>query len=227
MSRVATLLDLKTRARNLADVENDENISDALLTSLANRHLCKVYDALIDASPPDYYAASATLSVNAGNSLYALPVSFRSLLGVFVQRNATGGLRTLRPMPAGSRSSYSNPTGGSTVTLEFIPTPPTLVSDGDTFDGVSGFEELVALMMARDVMVKRQDDPSVLMSNIEEEKNRILIRSRHRDRSGPKRITYLGDERANGVSFFGGAQLACYRLRGDTIEFFESTGGWR
>lgn len=224
MSRNVSLLELRTWARQLSDTENDDNISDTELTALANRHLPEVYDRLVDAGPADYYASSSQVVTTSGLSEYALDNDFRNLLAVYV-RESSDERRRLQPMPHAGRGNYKAPSGAWTVDLEFIPVPDTLVDDADTFDGVSGFEELIANLMARDVMIKRESDPSVVMSNIARLEARIVSRARSRDKGAPRRITDL-DDASSPWTWTGGSKLSCYRLRAGNIELYENLGGW-
>lgn len=221
MARNVSLLELRTWARQLSDTENDPNITDAELTALANRHLTEVYDRLVDAGPADYYAASDQISVTSGTSEYALDGDFRNLIAVYV-RESSDERRQLFPMPHAMRGAVRAPSGSYTVDIEFIPAPPVLEDDGDTFDGVSGWEELIANLMAKDVMTKRESDPSIVLANIGRLEARITARSRSRDRGHPKRIVDMDD--AGGASpwgWTGSSRLSCYRLRAGNIEFFE------
>lgn len=222
MSRTATLLELRTWARELSDTESDVNIDDAELTALANRHLCEVWDRLVDASPPDYYASTAaSFTTSAGVITYGLPVGFRNLLEVNVHES-TDERRPLVPMPAGARGRYKAPTAEWTVSYDYVPAPPKLVANGDTFDGISGFEELIANLMARDVMVKRESDPGVVMANIARLEARITSRARSRDKGQPKRIVDLDDmSNVPPCGWSGSSRLAVYRLRGDNLELYE------
>jgi hypothetical protein len=225
MARTVTLSSLRTWARQLADVESDPNIGDAELTALANRHLTEVYDALVNAGPPEYYASSTTVTTVAGTTLYALPADFRTLLDVYSHESDTD-LRLIPPVGNWQRGRYVAPTGVWTCTVEYVPTASALVADGDTFDGVSGWEELIANMMARDVMVKREADPSIVINTIDRMQARISTRARSRDRGHPK---YTTDADAQAIHFpWGsstGSRIDAYRLRGDNIELYEPRGG--
>lgn len=227
MSRNASLGDLRTWARQLSDTENDPNITDAELTALANRHLPEVYDRLVDASPADYYAATVPMSTVVGVIETPLDVSFRNLLGVYVRESADDR-RPLLPMPLGARGNYKAPSAVWTLDVEIVPVPDPLVNPGDTFDGVSGFEELIANLMARDVMVKRESDPSIVMNNIAMLQARIVSRARGRDKGSPKRIVDT-DDFTNSPwpwgCWTGSSRLACYRLRAGNLELFETRSG--
>lgn len=222
-----SLLELRTWARQLSDTENDPNISDAELSSLANRHSSELWDRLVDAGPPDYAASTAPVITADGIIPYALPADFRNLVEVYVREDSAGKVRRLMPMPEGTRANYKAPTAVYTLDVEYIPTAPVLEDDGDTIDGVSGWAELVANLMARDVMVKRESDPSVVMNNVARLEARITARSRKRDRS-PKRTVDLDEVECprspwpytwNVVT---SSRLACYRLRAGNLELYET-----
>ncbi len=223
MARTVTLLEWRTWARQLSDTENDPNVTDDELTALANRHIPAVYDALIEAGPPDFYASSTTITTSAAQITYPLEVDFRALLEVHVVESSVHR-RPLRPMGSGQRGRHQAPTGAWDVEVDYIPAAPVLVDDGDTFDGVSGFEELVANMMARDVMIKRESDPSAVMSTIAMLEARVRTRSKNRDRGNPRRVTDLDEVYANEWPYAYGSssRLSCYRLRAGNIEFYES-----
>lgn len=233
MPREVSLGDLKARARQLSDTENDPNITDAELTVLANQHRMAVYDRLVDAGPADYYAATTTITTMDGIAEYPLEVNFRNLTGVYVRE--TGEVRRpLLPMPNGARANYKTPTGEWTIEVEYIPVPTDMDDDGDTVDGVSGFEELIVNLMARDIMVKREADPSIVLASIATMEARITSRARSRDKGQPKRVTDLDElwDRpypfgyAWGYGLGSSSKLSCYRLRGDNLELWESTGWW-
>ena len=225
MARTVTLANMRTWARQLADVENDSNITDAELTALVNRHLTEVYDLLIEASPPDYFASSTEVTTESGVIEYGLQADFRALLGVYVHES-TDERRPLTAMRTQTRGRYKAPTGEWTVTLEYIPAAPTLAGGSETFDGVSGWEELIVNMVARDVMVKRESDPSVVMATIGMLKARISARSKNRDRGAPKRIVDLDESCSSGWPWgTESSKLACYRLHAGNIELYEPLWG--
>lgn len=226
MARTVTLLELRTWARELSDTENDPNITDPELTALANRHLCEVYDVLVDAGPPEYYSESVTVAVSANSTGEPLEADFRNLLDVYVHDSSgSGRKRRLQPMPHGALGRYQPPSAAVTLTVEYVPAAPVLEEDNDTFDGVSGWEELIANFMARDVLTKRKHDPSVVMANIGRLEQRIRSRARNRDKGSPKQITDL-DEQQETHWWLITAKVQVYRLRGGNIEVYEPIAGY-
>lgn len=221
--RNVSLLELRTWARQLSDTEGDPFVTDTELTALANRHLTDVYDRIVDAGPPDRYASTTTFTTTVGVAAIGQLADFRNLVDVYVVQD---GLRTaLSPMRGGARGNYQAPTKVYTIEVEYIPAPDELVDDTDTFDGVSGWEELIACLMARDVMIKRESDPSAVMANIARLEARISSRARSYDKGHPKYVTDL-DDIADWRWSQGSPRAKCYRLRGNNVEVYESAWGY-
>ena len=65
--------------------------------------------------------------------------------------------------------------------VRYIPGPPVLVNDGNTLDGVAGWEEWAVLWAAEQMMAKEESDPSALIRRRAEltERMRILSGSRN------------------------------------------------
>ncbi len=222
MADTVSLEDLRAWARQLSDTENDPNVTDDELTDLANRHVPEVFDRLVDAGPPEYYAADVTVTTSAGAHQYALPANFRSLMDVYVHETSDER-RPLTEMPPGTRGRFKVPQATYTLTVEYIPTASRLVEDTDTFDGVSGWWELIAKLMARDVMIKREAYQGQLDAQIAMLQGRIVSRGRGRNKGAPKRIVDLDEVHAS-PSPYGWTRtsnIACDRLRGDNIELYE------
>lgn len=69
----STLLDLRTRARQESDTENDPHISDSELTTYINASRWELYDILITRFGDDYFSANATITTDGVNQLFPLP----------------------------------------------------------------------------------------------------------------------------------------------------------
>lgn len=221
MARATTLTNLRTWIRQLSDTENDDNVSDAELTALVNRHLAEVYDLLVDASPPDYFASTTQVDVEAGTTTYPIQADFRALVAVYVHESSDER-RLLLPMTEMTRGRYKAPTQDGTLTVEYIPAAPVLTSGAQSFDGVSGWEELIVARAAVDVMTKREADPSAALAKAQMLEARIKLRARNRDRGSPRRIVDLDDATYTPLyGWSGGSRLACFRLRGGNIEVYE------
>lgn len=220
MAAAVSLLELRTRARQLSDTEGNPNVTDAELTALANRHASDLWDRLVDAGPADYAASTTQITTDVDVIPYPLPEDFRNLVEVYVREGTTGQVRRLRPMPEGTRARYRAPQDEYTVDIEYIPTCTVLESDGDTLDGVSGWDELIVNLMARDVQIKRDGPTADVLNNIARLDARVTQRARKRDR-GPKFIVDADDAYAENPDYITTARLACYRLRAGNLELYE------
>lgn len=220
--RIVTRSQIRSRARQLANVESDPNITDSELNELLNLYLPSVYELCLLAGPADYYAASYTVSVTAGTSEYSLPSDFRALTEVMVVENADWK-RPIEPLRPRERGGYKAPSVDATVEIEYLPSCPIMSDDADTFDGVDGWDELISARVARDVIGKRKSDPSLVMAIIAETEKRIRSLSTSRDKFGGKKIIDVETE----YLWPRAIRIDAYRLRAGNIEFYESVYGMR
>lgn len=222
MSDLVTLVELRDRIRFEADMVNSTRVTDAQLTRLVNTHRFELYDRLVAAGPPDYYATTGAVTTIVGTVAYALPSDFRSLLGVF--RDATTTRRKeVRPLTDGHRASYDAPQAIESFTIEYVPVPVALVEDGDSTDGVSGWDELVVQLCARAILRRERRDTSAFDRAIDECRARVMAAAPKRDVTGPR---YIHDvEAADGAA--GYDDVAAYRLSAGTIQLYSiSTSVW-
>lgn len=84
-----------------------------------------------------------------------------------------------------------SPSGGFSTTIWFFPTPPSLVSGGDQFDGINGYEEFAVLHAARKLLVKQEqfEHAGVITQMLAEERERILAEIGSHDAENPPRVT--------------------------------------
>lgn len=208
----------QTRARaDMQSTSSQSFIPDAELNKYINQSLTELYDMLVSSGGQEYYESSSTFTTALNTDTYSLPSDFYRLLGVDVLINGTvpGQAVTLQPYMFNERNSYNNLYGGIygtyycmkyrisgglnirfipvpfpnlTVKIWYIPVCATLVADGDTFDGVDGFEELVVVDAAIKCLQKEESDVSVLMARKAELVARISAMSPYRDASAAERV---------------------------------------
>jgi hypothetical protein len=220
--RTVTLLQLRTRAKELADMVGSSFLSDDEWNDLANRYVTEVYDLLVQAGPPDYYSDDATITTVPGQLAYDLPDDFRSLENVRVLEPNLRE-RPINAMQDRERGFYTPVRSTWTVKLEYIAAPPLLEADDATFDGVSGWDELIVLHMAQTALDK-EETPHDLARKIEKMEARIRT-NRPRDRGAPRFITDLGaDERAT-FWWTQTSPVQRYRLRAGKLEIYEPLYG--
>jgi len=224
MARTVTRLQLVNRAKEMADLESSSFISDAQWQDAANRYLTEVYDLLVQSGPPDYYASTATFTTVVGTTAYALPADFRTSSMVYVVEDGVRR-RPLNAVQDRLRQSFQAPTGVYTIELEYIQNPPVLTSDSDTFDGVSGWDELVSALMARFALMKMEQDASGLQQVINECRARIRTCSSNRDRGGPRYISDIDDNDQMPWWRFSVSPISGYRIRGDNLELYAPAWG--
>lgn len=159
-------------------VDSDSTANAVSFDTLINGALAELFDVLVAARGHEYYATDADLSIVSGTSLYSLPTDFYELLsirlqwdpffieelkpmgvrertryemlvGIFergtpkayrLQGTQTASARTVEILPV--------PTRAVTARIRYIPLFANLTDDTATFDGVNGWEKLVALKAA-------------------------------------------------------------------------------
>lgn len=220
MSRSLSLLQFRTAAREATGTVGNTFIGDAWLTTRVNAHIADVWDRLVDAGPPERIAATETYTEVAGTPSVPLPALFRSFLDAYLVESS-GERIPLREMRGGTRGNYRAPSTSYVVEIEYIQTAPVLVDDGEAFDGICGWEDLIVKMMARDIAEKRDVSPDAFLADIQMLQARIESRARSFNKGSPKYVTDLDD-----VHFRRPWSLtpsvSTYRLRGENLELYES-----
>ena len=200
-----TLLQLRNRSRQRADMENSDFVSDSELTTYINGSIAELHDLLVASYGSDYFLSSHTLTTVAGTESYALPADFYKLMGVDVQINnsewssirpfnfnernrnqeltwGVAGGPNLRYRVMGSNIKLSpTPDTAASVKVWYTPKATELTAEADTLDDLNGFAEYVIVDAAIKMLQKQEDDVSVLMLQKENLKRRIEIMAQNRD----------------------------------------------
>jgi hypothetical protein len=218
MARNITLSALRSRIRERGEIDNNY-ISDAVLNDWINESLADLYDQIV-ATSSDYFLDSSNINVVSGTDAYALPATFYKALGVDV--NEGGQWFSMRRFNWGERNTFNvvsgqnqrtsgyrimggnlriipSPSWSSTVRLWFIPAPPKLVLDADTWDGIAGWEEFAVLDVLIKFYGKEESDPSVFIAQRDNCLKRIVSLATDRDEGEPKRVRDVYTERARSV----------------------------
>ena len=80
-----------------------------------------------------------------------------------------------------TRLRFDPDPGARSFRVWYIPEPPVLTADGDTLDGVAGWEEWAVLWAAEQMMAKEESDPSALIRRRMEMTQRIRTLSASRN----------------------------------------------
>lgn len=226
MARNVTLSDMRTRVRQRADAEADPHVTDSEITGLINNARTAFYDLLIGSAPPDYFRTSSTFSTANGTVAYNLPSDFYKLRQLYVI-DATGIYRPLEQVDEVARYSYRAPNAVCSMRLDYVPVPTDLSADGDTLDGINGWDEFVVLTAAIDIKNKKEDDASALIRKRAELQQRIESMA-PRDEGSPRHIIrrnhYGQGRRAWYIESAVQAQVHGYTLVGSTIEVYRFAG---
>lgn len=207
-----TLAQLKTRARERADMENSGFISDSELVSYINASVAELYDLLVSKYGEDYFVASPySITTTNNQDTYALPSNLYKLLGVDLQLDTSGNWVSLkrfefaeRNIPQiwdvkfvdfiryrlfGSNIKFSPvPQSAQSLRLWYIPLPTALANDSDTLDGFNGYEEYVVIDTAIKMLNKEESDSTLLMAEKAAMKLRIEQMAEGRDAGQPSKI---------------------------------------
>lgn len=213
----STLLQLKTRARELSDMEDSLFISDSELTSYINQSALELYDLLV-ASFEDYYLdVSANLTVASGQDSITVPANLYKLRGVDYLVGGSGDQwQDLKPFSFQDRNTansnlvqpgYYSTTGiryrlqASTIKLTpadqasgtyrvwYVPKMTQMTLDTDTLpDHLDAWDEYVVVDAAIKMLQKEESSTSALDNMKANLKKRIEGMSRNRDSAHPEVI---------------------------------------
>lgn len=220
MARSFTRAQIRTRALFLAELDTATNYAPtANVNDLINAHVAMTWAEIVEAGPPADYAASTNAYAASSAATQTLPADFMRETLVLLHDGTQR--RPLVLMEDFARGRHQAPTSSYTITLEYVPTAPTWTgadSGSQTFDGIAGFEELICIRVARDLLIRGKRDVSALMALEAAERARIATRG-HRKRGGPR---YLRDVDAAYVSPYPTTvTVSSYRIRGENIELYE------
>lgn len=215
MARSQTLQQILDRARFTADMRNSPFVSDATALMLLNDVWPKLYDELVQADA-NYYATSETFSISSGTQVYDLPTDFYKILGVDFSVDGQQTFFTLYPFNEGERNTGFN-TGNlpaGTIRLRYVPAPVEFTSLSDSIDGIAGWDRMLSLLLAIDMLDAEESNTDRVYRKYQEEVARIRAMAPNRDMGSPATVTDVYQSSINAAY-----NSVRYRMYGDTIEF--------
>jgi hypothetical protein len=206
MARNRTLAELQQEVYELADVDL-AYIDEPQMTRMINASLAELYD-LVVASNKDHYAESANISVVSGTDSYTLAADHYRLVGVDVydggawhlmkrfnlhernqlQDSEASDVNTSYRVVGGALKLRPTPTWSGTVRVWYIPAPPQLSLDTDTWDGISGWEQYVVIDCCLKLGRKQKEDVTELVAEKTALAGRIRGLSADMDDNEPDRV---------------------------------------
>ena len=215
---LVTLESLRTQARQRADQEFSSFISDSEANQMINASARELYD-LLTSVYDDYYFTTLNFTVGPSSNTFALPADFYKLRGVdevvTSQQNVT-----VLPYEWTERNLYISLINQRNLRLYYIPQMPELVNDTDTFDGINGFEQYIVADVARKMLIKEESDPSAMMAEKAELKQRILGMGQNRNAGDANRIPDVN--RRDAWIIYSYPQRLRYRLQGNSLAFVQT-----
>lgn len=227
MAAGVTLAQLRTDARLFADQRDSGAgptifISDVELTRLTNLKIRELFDMLIEARGGDYYATEAVINIVPATARYDLPLNFYQLLSVtlewapqrFELLFPVGTMRQRLPLQnyqqwserdakgyklrASQIEFLPTPTSAVVCRLQYVPTFVDLVADGDVFDGINGWEKMVSVGVALEMLAIEKRSNGKLEQAYAEQMKRIETMKSERDAEAPKEVVDVMPEGAGG-----------------------------
>ncbi len=216
MARTATRLQIRDDARAHSDTVSSTHTTDTQLNRWINQELAALWDILV-AADVDRYVKTYQFTATSGTTSYTLPSDFYKPRGLdrvigddrvsidewqFHERNrysTTTGTPDdysdvrYRIMGQGidgtdARIRFEGDPGSYTYELWYVQAPQTLDADGDTFDGVAGWEDWIAYSVAIRILNREESDPTMLLQERAQIERRIANMATGRASGSPPRI---------------------------------------
>ena len=218
MASSVTLAQIRTGARLYADqrpggADGTKFIGDGELNLLVNSKAKELYDLLVEARGSEYYATEAVVNIVGGTSRYDLPSDFYQLDSVTLEWSDQDhelmfpvGSTRLRIAYESTWHKWSRydakayrlrasqlevlpvPTSDVTCRLQYVPVYVDMVNDTDTFDGINGWEKMLMLGVAIEMLAIDKRTNGTLASAYGEQLARINDMKTERDAEAPKQI---------------------------------------
>jgi len=213
-----TLLELRTQARQLADMVDNNFVGDTELTNYVNFAVAELHDILVQTGA-DYFLSETTSSTVSGQSDYALPADFYKIRGVDAKLNGQNWLN-LRPFNFNERNRYEDfgawtllgiasvryrvmgtnikftpiPDSNIDYRLYYVPVATKLSADTDTLNDVNQYSDIVIISAAIKMLLKEESDVSMLAAEKQRLIQKIEQDAKERDMAQPESISDIHAE---------------------------------
>lgn len=221
---MTTLLQLRDRSKQRANMENSEFVSDSEWNSYINYSISELRDILISKVGNDYFASSTSISLLANQDTYALPSDFYKLLWAEILGN-DGYYYKMKRFEVTERNYGRSPLNyyitdlkyrlrndsivfnnqnystANTVRVWYTPVFTALSLDADVLNGFNGWDEFVILKSARKALVKEETPTGELDQELAVMYARLETMGDNRDQGEPMRV-YDNEKRYYGGAYY-------------------------
>jgi len=224
MANTTTLLQLRTRALDYADMTGSGFPVTAHVTDYVNDALAELHDVLVN-TYDDYFLKTDSITIVAGTETYALPTDFYKARKLWF---LSGNRRF--PIPSFSLDEVSgcrtSPLSGGSAELWYVPQMTKLSADGDVVDSVLpyGWEDFAALHAAHRLLIREESVEHAQLIGAEKAKilQRIVALAEPRDTGDPEGIAdYYGRWSDPRASLHADERHYRYRILGDNVHLIE------
>jgi len=219
-----TLAELKTAARERADMEDSQFVTDSELLFYINSSIAELHDILIQSYGQDYYIKSTIFTTANAADEYSLDTiipskDFYKMRGVdakitasqwftlkafnFNERNKfqdsgsynlQGTVNTRYRMVGNALHFAPRPDDNTEIRLWYIPLATKLTADTDTLDDLNQYAEYVIVDVAIKMLTKEETNANVLIMHKQELKQRIEAAAANRDASASETVQDIYSE---------------------------------
>jgi hypothetical protein len=197
---MSTLSQLRTEAKQRADMVNASFVSDDEWNAWINRGMQEVYGLTAEVFGGEYFVQSPvtgyTFTTDGIAQQFTLPSDFFKLLGVDVLYGSANQWVELKPFNLADRNRFSGsnqsiPAAGQTVRLLYVPTYTPMTLDASTPPAalvLNGWEEFAVAHATRLALLKEESDTSVPDRILAELRARVQAEAENRDAANPKKM---------------------------------------
>lgn len=213
-----TLAEIRTLAKDRANMEGSDFIADPIWDSFINASLAELHDLLVAVYADDYYLNEQDFTTTNGVKSYSLPADFYKVRGVDALLSGTWvnlhkynwnkrnqdttdnqlifhALSNLRYRVMGSNLIFSRlPDTNTQCKLWYTPKSVVLVNDTDTFEDINGYLEYVIIDVAIKALVKEESEVRELMAQKQAMKSRLEAMAANRDANEPESVYDVYDQ---------------------------------
>ncbi len=223
-ARTQTIDFLISRMEKLCDIEGDTHLSSAEKFEIMNSAIAETWDLICNSGLGEKYVTYANFSTVAGTlayNLFTIATDFYRIHQVYVLENGSTTLRPLTRLNTSEIQTFTAPTSVVTMRLYYLPYSPVLTT-GQTFDGINGWEEHTLMTACCAVKMKKEDDYRTYAARKAELERRIKSMG-NVDLGEPMRVQRKRHRKNDPFVLFN-SNINAYCLRGDKIELLSYSG---